>query len=106
MTCGKSLRAIDLKLSRRCCREFGGSLMNLQMMQKMMDDAVAHHRAGRIGDAERAYRDILQLNRHHTDALNLLAMLLCQTGRAQEAASVMQQAVEAAPLSADFHLNL
>ena len=73
MTCGKSLRAIDLKLSRRCCREFGGSLMNLQMMQKMMDDAVAHHRAGRIGDAERAYRDILQLNRHHTDALNLLA---------------------------------
>ena len=38
-------------------------------------------RQGRLGEAERLYRKILQLDAHHADSLHLLGMVAFQAGR-------------------------
>ena len=47
--------------------------------------AVALHRQGRLSEAERAYRAILQVAPHHFGCLNHLGMICGQQGRQQEA---------------------
>jgi predicted O-linked N-acetylglucosamine transferase (SPINDLY family) len=56
--------------------------------------AAAHsHRGGRLQDAERGYRQILALDPRHADALHLLGVVALQTGRHDEAADLIRQAV-------------
>ena len=43
--------------------------------------ALQSHRAGRLAEAEVAYRRILQTDANHADALHLLGVLSHQTGR-------------------------
>ena len=52
-----------------------------------------HHRAGRLGEAERVYRRILELNPHHADSLHLLGMVAFQTGNCEAAAELISRAI-------------
>ena len=68
--------------------------------------AVAHHNAGRLAEAERIYRAILDQSPDDLNALNLLGVLARQTGRAAEAASLLGKAATQPAATADIHYNL
>ena len=67
---------------------------------------MALHDAGRLPDAEAAYRSILQQVPDHGDALNRLGVLCLQTGDYATAATILAAAVTAAPDDAGRHSNL
>ena len=50
-------------------------------VQEMLADAVQHHQAGRLVEAERRYRQILAINPRHADSLHLLGVAAFQAGR-------------------------
>ena len=54
-------------------------------LEEMVDQALAFHRQGRIAEAERLYRQVLNASPGHFDARHLLGMLRSQQGRHQEA---------------------
>src|SRR5438477_4766355 len=58
-----------------------------------IETALAHHRAGRLGEAEAIYRQILQSNPNHADALHLLGVLAHQTGHNDAAVQLISQAI-------------
>jgi len=64
------------------------------------------HEAGRLQDAEEAYRRALQADPNDVDALHLLGALLCQTGRFDAAVATMQRAVQCRPSDPVLHNNL
>jgi predicted O-linked N-acetylglucosamine transferase (SPINDLY family) len=59
--------------------------------------ALEHHRAGRLADAERSYREILQLEPEHADSLHLLGVIALQTGNLKSALTLVQRAVALRP---------
>jgi Flp pilus assembly protein TadD len=62
--------------------------------------------AGRIGDAEAAYRRALALDPAHPGALTNLGLLLCEAADYGAGIALLERAVAAAPASAQAHLNL
>ena len=68
--------------------------------------AKQHHQARRFQDAERLYRQILQVHPDNTDVLQSLWVLAQQTGRISLAVEMMQRAIAVKPLAPDFHYNL
>ncbi|TDY21173.1 Flp pilus assembly protein TadD [Paraburkholderia sp. BL6665CI2N2] len=106
---------------------------------EVFDAALAAHRNGRLSDAERGYRALLQDDPRHSDALHLLGLivwakdstteaecllreaiairedavyltnlanLLAESGRRQEAESMLHRALAIAPSYALAHYNL
>ena len=59
--------------------------------------AVHHHQAGRLAEAEKLYRQILSLDARHTDALHLLGVIAYQTGNLEMAVSRYEQALAIKP---------
>lgn len=68
--------------------------------------ACEQHRAGRVRDAEQAYRAALQRCPGDPAALHLLGLLKHQSGDDQAAADLIGRAIAAAPKTAVFHANL
>ncbi len=71
-----------------------------------IDDAIRHHEAGRLGEAERLYRSMLDAEPHHPDALHLLGVLLTQVGKYDDAVEKIQAALDANRDSALFRSSL
>jgi Flp pilus assembly protein TadD len=71
-----------------------------------MEQAVAHHQAGRLGEAEAIYRQVLARQPNHADALNLLGVIAHQVGRDDVAEPLIKRAISIAPNTAEFHYNL
>jgi protein O-GlcNAc transferase len=59
--------------------------------------ALQHHRAGRLAEAERGYREILQSEPRHADSLHLLGVIALQSGDFTSALSLVQRAVALRP---------
>jgi len=68
--------------------------------------AQEHHRAGRLREAERLYRDILRRDAGNPQALQLLGVLAGQGGRFAEAAECFAKALLRAPDNAELHYTL
>jgi predicted O-linked N-acetylglucosamine transferase (SPINDLY family) len=66
-------------------------------MPRPIDLAVEHHRAGRLLEAERLYREVLVTEPDQPDALHLLGVLLSKLGRHEEAVARAQRAVLVRP---------
>jgi len=64
------------------------------------------HQAGRLQEAEQAYREVLAVEPAHPDALHLLGVVAHQVGRNEIAEDYIGQAIARAPRRADFHNNL
>ena len=47
----------------------------------ILEQALAHHRAGQLQQAEAIYRQILRSQPDHPDALHLLGVVALQAGR-------------------------
>jgi tetratricopeptide (TPR) repeat protein len=68
--------------------------------------ALAHHRSGDLARAEPLYRAILRDDPYHVNALQLLGLVLYQTGRVEEAIRCLRQALQLNPGFAEVHNNL
>jgi protein O-GlcNAc transferase len=68
--------------------------------------AARQHRAGQLQDAERLYREILQTDPRHADALHLLGVLAHQGGRNDLAVDLIAQAIAQNERVPSFHNNL
>ncbi len=74
-------------------------------MTERLQEAVRHHQAGRLAQAERLYRDILKQDPNHADALHLLGGLANQAGQRQAALDLIDRALGLNPAAAPFHAS-
>ena len=72
---------------------------------ELMQAARTHHAAGRAQQAEALYRQVLQANPNHAEALNLLGALAQQFGYPEQAVQLMERSVALAPDNANFLHN-
>lgn len=75
-------------------------------LQAKFDQAVALHQQQRLADAERIYREVLQRQPNHFDALHLLGVIALQTGHMEQAADLISKAIELNANVAAAHSNL
>jgi predicted O-linked N-acetylglucosamine transferase (SPINDLY family) len=72
----------------------------------LIKSGVEHHQAGRIAEAAMAYRQALQLDPGHIEALVLLGMIAGQSGQLPKAAELFTRALERDSGNAQIHHNL
>ena len=75
-------------------------------IDQLLGVAWGHHRAGRLAEAERDYRQALALSPGHASALHLLGVLLCQSNKPDQGIDLIRQAARAAPKDEAIHNNL
>lgn len=80
--------------------------MQKPTIEQTFEQALQHHQAGRLAEAERAYRRILQQEPDHSDALHLLGVVALQTGSLEPALQLVQRAVALRPDAAFYRTNL
>jgi predicted O-linked N-acetylglucosamine transferase (SPINDLY family) len=71
-----------------------------------IEQAIQLHQSGRLGEAERAYRELLAADPDHAAATHFLGLIAHQVGQHQPAIELMRRSIELNPNSADFHNNL
>ncbi len=76
------------------------------MPDTRLSQAVAHHQAGRLADADRLYRALLKDDPKNVDALNLRGVLALQKGDANQAVDLIGAAISLRDDVADFHNNI
>jgi tetratricopeptide (TPR) repeat protein len=75
-------------------------------IQRLFDEALQHHRADRLAEAERLYRQILKIDARHSDSLHLLGMVVFRTGQYARAAGLVLQAIAIQSNQPIYHSNL
>lgn len=75
-------------------------------MAELLQQAIRHHQAGRLDQAEELYRQILQADPDQPDALHLVGVIAYQRGKLEEAADWIRKAIAINPNAAPFHCNL
>jgi len=75
-------------------------------LREQLESARSHHQAGRLGEAERIYREILAQQPDHAETLNLLGVLAGQMGRLDAALELIRRAIQQNPDFAEAHYNL
>lgn len=78
----------------------------LNPLRKKLAYAAEHHKSGRIEDAEKAYREILEAKPDHVDALRFLAGIVAGKERVQEAELLLRRAIRLAPDFTLAHMDL
>ena len=80
---------------------------NVRMsLEKAMDLALSHYRAGRLDLAERVASQIVEARPRHAPACNLLGAVLLTRGNAAGAVKCFQRAIRLDERNAQFHSNL
>jgi tetratricopeptide (TPR) repeat protein len=74
--------------------------------QETINLGLQHHQAGRLAEAEQAYRQALAINPRSADAMNLLGAVAGQVGRLDAALDLMRRASALEPNRAEFHANM
>lgn len=80
--------------------------MQQQAPDPRLRDALGLHQAGRLGQAEAAYRKILDTTPDQLDALRLMGVLFGQTGRLEQAHDMLRRAAALQPEDANINYNL
>ena len=68
--------------------------------------ALQHHQAGRLQEAEALYRQILQAQPNHPDALHLLGVIAHQVGQEEVAVTYISRAIELNAVIPEYRNNL
>lgn len=71
----------------------------------LLTEAVAHHQAGRLNEAEQLYDKVLKLDRRNLDALNLKGLIANQRGRHAAALDLFDRCIAVAASFPDAHFN-
>ena len=74
--------------------------------QALLAQALARHQAGRLAEAERLYKQILEAYPNQPDALHFLGVLAHQAGRYEDAVEFIRQALAIKPDYPEAHNNL
>ena len=74
-------------------------------MSHALRQAIQFHQHGRLGDAERIYRDVLKAQPRDFDALHMFGILKLQQGQASEAVRLFDDALRVDPRSSAAHCN-
>ena len=74
-------------------------------VKALFAQAVAHHHAGKLGDAEILYQRILTMDGKHVGALNNLGALHLQRGNLQEGVRLIECSLEINPYQPSAHNN-
>lgn len=72
----------------------------------LLDEAMAHHQAGRLAQAEPLYRAILKSDPQHPDALHMLGLIAMQQGRPEEAVRLISGVAARHPQVPEIQNNL
>lgn len=80
--------------------------MDVTEVDRWMEEAVGHHRAGRLREAEAGYRRVLSGDSGHADALHLLGLVAIQVGKAGVAIELIERAIGRRPGFASALSNL
>jgi predicted O-linked N-acetylglucosamine transferase (SPINDLY family) len=73
---------------------------------EFLADGVAHHRAGRLPQAETCYRQVLAVQPDHAEALHLMGVIAQQMGRHDVAVELIGRAIERNRNSPSYFCNL
>jgi tetratricopeptide (TPR) repeat protein len=76
------------------------------IIQGMLRNALQHHQAGRLTEAERIYRQILAIDAHQPDSLHLLGMIAYEGGSHEAAVDMIRLAIAIDGKQAAYHSNL
>lgn len=95
-----------MKTARSAAPQMGRPGAPIESISSTLETAAAHHRAGRLAEAESGYRQVLTIDPNQGDALHLLGVLAYQTGHFQEALRCLEPVVARYPDIADFRSNL
>jgi tetratricopeptide (TPR) repeat protein len=82
------------------------SLSMLGRLSTMFEEGRGHHQAGRLGEAQRLYRKILELDPRHADSLHLLGMGALQTGHNDAAEGLIRKAIAWNGTESTYHTSL
>jgi predicted O-linked N-acetylglucosamine transferase (SPINDLY family) len=80
--------------------------MNPAQLQRLIQEAVAHHHAGRLEQAAGIYQRIRQILPNNFDAVQLLGVIALQQGKPAEAAELLARAFKLNPKSAVCAMRL
>ena len=72
----------------------------------ILAEAMRHHQAGRLAQAEHGYRDVLAIDPRHADALHWLGVAASQRGDQTEALHCFRQAMTLRPDSSVTATNI
>jgi predicted TPR repeat methyltransferase len=75
-------------------------------LEKRYEEALCHHRGGRLAEAEIIYRELLALRPEDADYLHSIGLIAAQTGKIDEAAGYLERALALNPDHAEAHNNL
>jgi len=75
-------------------------------LKQLFAAALRQHQMGRLNEAEQMYRQVLQADPDHTDALHFLGVLALQRGRSEVAADLIGKAIARNDRVPAFHNNL
>jgi Flp pilus assembly protein TadD len=81
-------------------------MTNQEKINQEIKRGVGHHQAGRLGEAEKVYREILSRQPNQPDALHLLGVVGAQMGHAAEAVEIIRRAIAIRPAVAAYHNDL
>jgi tetratricopeptide (TPR) repeat protein len=73
---------------------------------EMLQLALEHHRQGRLAEAERLYRQVLQTDPTNADALHLMGVLATRVGKYELAVNFISHAIRLQGKHPAFHVNL
>lgn len=71
-----------------------------------IEQAIAHHRAGRLLEADAAYRQVLAFQPDNADALHYLGVLSAQRGDMQASVELVGRALKITPNAAMAHFHM
>lgn len=72
---------------------------NVLSIPKFIQEAVVHHQAGRLAQAEAIYQQVLQIEPNQPDALHLKGLIAHQVGNSELAVGLISKAVSIKPTS-------
>ena len=75
-------------------------------IERWLAAGVREHQAGRLHEAERLYKRVLDVEPRHADGLHLLGVLSLQAGRADAAVELIGRAISIDDRQPSFHSNL
>ncbi|HEV3104170.1 MAG TPA: tetratricopeptide repeat protein [Trinickia sp.] len=78
---------------------------SMQDIAGSLNAALAHHQAGRLGEAKVLYQRILDAQPRHADALHFMGLLACQIGKSEAGIALMRESIAVHP-SPIYHNNL
>jgi tetratricopeptide (TPR) repeat protein len=88
-----------------CANQIGTMNRPLQAIEAYYQNGLKLHGAGRLPEAEQAYRQVLAVQPAHADAMHMLGVLASQCGQPQAALACLDRAIALKPSAALFHVN-